>query len=592
MRRVRPINGKPRLPHQPTAIQIFVVGSLCLQIWYNHSIYLNEYGLSVGDVIVNSATITLKDHGGGTYGSTDAPVADFQLPVGNYEDSKLTMAVNAPRPDVERTTNSRYSYMHSGMENAMPIVVLGGAYPYHYEITSNTGTADTSTATIGETRTYDTDRDWYGSDNQKDYGIFRWTPTGDDGETYDFTITVTGQDGVSIDVEFSGVVEDSKFIFVDPVGGDDANAGTLAAPFETNDHWYINATDGTYADKFVVWRAGLQTQITGGRLAGTYKPHVYIAFEGDAQPTYDGTIRDHHFEGGESSPDFFWAGIRVNGSRSDIAESRWFEVYGGSGFDRAVFWNNYFYDADSGTVGTDNEGWISFRSGTSREYLSVVSNTFDTAPISTDNNGFDSVRLYDVTEYVFEHNVIKNFTGSTLIQPKDSIFNMSIRANDMWEGNTNTHGIIITNQNGGNNHEVCWNWVLNDHAVYINSANNSVDMKDVFIFRNTLSGEPAGGVHAIDLFGGAGTPFGDLVEVEANVLLSNDGGEHVVRTGSSPITGSPFTDSEAQAFFTGSTFDNTLYDLDTQTDVNMTTGKLQSGGLTHLGSYGAEISST
>tara|TARA_R110000744_G_scaffold56483_1_gene119129 strand:- start:323 stop:1975 length:1653 start_codon:yes stop_codon:yes gene_type:complete len=549
----------------------------------------------MGNVIVSNITRTPFDNGSnwGSVAAPVAPVTDFQLPAANYVSSKLTMEVNSPRPDVERTTNSRYSFMHSGMENAMPIVVLGGAYPYKYEITSRSGTADTSTATIGETRTYGTDRSWYGSANQKDYGIFRWTPTGDDGLTYDFTVTVTGQDGISIAVPFSGVVQDSKFIFVDPDGGLDTNSGTLAAPFKTNLHWYIAATDATYADKFVVWRAGLQTDIGGGRLAGTYKPHVYIAFEGDAQPTYDGTIRDHHFQADESSPDFFWAGIRINGSRSDVAESRYFEVYGGSGLDRAVFWNTYFYDAQGGTVGTDNEGWISFRSGGTREYLSVVGNTFDTAPISANDNGFDSVRMYEVSKVVIEHNIIKNFTGSTLLQPKDSCYNLSFRANDMWEGNNPSKGIPITNQAGGNNHEICWNWVLAKNTLSVDgydTNNVSAEIVNFFAYRNTLSSIAGAGRTPLRLQGDATTPFTGLVEVEGNVLMSDDGGLIAIIAESTVVAGSPFDDAGAQALFTGSTFDNTMYDLDTQTEVNMTTGRLQNGGLAVLGTDGAEVS--
>lgn len=543
----------------------------------------------MSNALATTGGSTLKSLNGGGYGSV---ASTFQLASGHFMPAKVTMAANAPRPDGERSTSSRYSFMHSGMENAMPIVILGGAYPYKYEITSRSGTASTlATASIGETRTYQTDRSWYGTANQKDYGVFRWTPTGDDGDTYNFTVTVTDQDGTTVAVAFSGVVQDSKFIFVDPVGGDDTTGtGTLAAPWATNTKWCtVTVTDATYADKFVVWRAGLQTIIPSGRLAGTYKPHAFMAFEGDAMPTYDGTIQDHHFQGAEDSPDFFWRGIRVNGSRSDVTESRWFEVFGGSGLDRAVFSNNYFYDASSGTVGTDNEGWISFRSGTERNYLSVVDNTFDTAPNSTDNNGFDSLRMYDVRKIVFEHNVIKNFLGETLIQPKDSCYEMTIRANDMWEGNSTRYGVLLSNQAGGNAHEVCWNWIYSRDSIIENLANTSVDIVNFFAYRNTASDEVGEGRTAIDLYGGAGTPFGGLVEVQGNILLTGTADGIIVRAGSSPIAGYPFTDAEAQAFFTGSTFDNTAYDLDTQTSVNMTSGKLESGGLTLLGTYGAEI---
>lgn len=529
---------------------------------------------------------------GATYNSNEpfgGPII-FQLPTGNFVDSKLTMEVASPRPDIERGTNSRYSFMHSGMENAMPIVILGGAYPFKYEIIANSGTANTSTATIGKLRTYNTDRSWYGSANQKDYGIFRWTPTGDDGNSYSFTIRITGQDGVFRDIIFSGLVQDSRFIFVDPVNGEDiTGTGTLANPWKSNTTWNMNdPDDATYKDNFVVWRAGLQTPIDTGKLAGSTKPRVFIAFEGDAQPTYDGTIQDHAFLSGEDSNDFFWGGIRVNGTRSDLTESRYFEIFGAALFDRAVFWNSYFFDASSGTVGTDNEAWISSRSGAEKKYFCSVGNTFDTAPLSTDGNGFDSTRLFNFRKCVLEHNIIKNFSGQTLIQPKDECFEFSIRANDMWEGNTAGIGVIISNQGGGDTQEVCWNWILNTDAIRTNSANSAVDMTNFFVFRNTLAPLPGEG-RPIDLFAGSSQPFSGVVEIESNVLLGASG-NFTVREGSTPLSPNPADDAQANIWFTNGNFDNQFFDTDTQTEVNITTGLLQNAGLDFLGTDGAEIS--
>ena len=102
---------------------------------------------------------------------------DFQLSASNYVVSDLTMEIAAPRPDVERSANSRYDFASTEFEYEVPITVKGGSYPFKYEITARSGTANVATATIGETRTYGVGREWLGSANQKDYGVLRWTPS-------------------------------------------------------------------------------------------------------------------------------------------------------------------------------------------------------------------------------------------------------------------------------------------------------------------------------------------------------------------------------------------------------------------------------
>ena len=180
---------------------------------------------------------------------------DFQLSASNYVVSDLTMEIAAPRPDVERSVNSRYDFASTEFEYEVPITVKGGSYPFKYEITARSGTANVATATIGETRTYGVGREWLGSANQKDYGVIRWTPlSSDDTKTFSFTVRVTDQAANTATVTYTGVVEDSKFIFVQD--GVVSGTGTFASPFEDNIDFWPDGTDATYASKFVVYRAG------------------------------------------------------------------------------------------------------------------------------------------------------------------------------------------------------------------------------------------------------------------------------------------------------------------------------------------------
>jgi hypothetical protein len=58
--------------------------------------------------------------------TTTPVVGDWQLPAGHFEPSHIQPRIIAPRPDVERTYASRYSWAYPGLEYAVPIVVLGG----------------------------------------------------------------------------------------------------------------------------------------------------------------------------------------------------------------------------------------------------------------------------------------------------------------------------------------------------------------------------------------------------------------------------------------------------------------------------------
>ena len=309
----------------------------------------------------------------GAYKGGDRPT-DWQLPLANYVSSKITMAIVSPRPDVERSTNSRYSFAYPAIEFSAPISVVGGAYPYQYQIVSSSGTATLSGLSIGETRDYNVGREWFGSSNQNDYGVLRFTPDAlDDGKTYSITVRVTGQDGVSVDVTFSGTVDESKFIFVEDgvVSGD----GTLASPFEDNSDWWgIDGNDATYAGKFVYYKSGSYEAFPSSQF-NSNKPLVYMQLPNElTRPILDGTAKDYSIAS-TGMDDFWWQGFYFDRTpATTVAQSRFFEFGTSAGqSDRVMFYDNYFYDGEVGSSGNDNNGWIiMLRSGTDRQYVSII----------------------------------------------------------------------------------------------------------------------------------------------------------------------------------------------------------------------------
>lgn len=521
------------------------------------------------------------------------PSGDFQLAATNYTPTKVTMEIIAPRPDVERTTNSRYSYAYPGLEFEVPISVVGGAYPFKYEIIARSGTANVATATIGETRTYQTDRTWYGTQNQKNYGTLRWTPlAGDDTNTYSFTVRVTGQDGVSVTVTFTGTVDSTKFVFIQDgaVGGD----GTKDLPFEdTDDVWGPDSAFNTYAGKFVYLRAGNYAAMPTTQWTAN-KPYVWMRYPGDARPVLAPPSGSNYtFSGAAAVADFWWSGIYFNGTAgTSVTQCRYFGPFTSLIGNRWTFWDNYFFNGQPGTNGGDNNGWVIFgNSGVTNQYLVMSGNVFDTASYST--NGFYCYDAYQLERHVFEHNVVKNWSGDAHAQPKQDTRLFSIRANDMWEGNSTARGLHVLggyDQFVSGDFEICWNYIKDTTSPIrfgfgvgpnithgpMHFYKNTILTTDPCCFYLNMKNMPNETINSINniLVSGINPHrvYDDLPGVQA-FITSNNG----------------CTDAAFEAYTAGATCNNTWYDEDTQTEVNLTTGLLQNGGLTRRGLDGAEI---
>src|SRR5689334_3733291 len=79
----------------------------------------------------------------------------WQLAAGHYETAKIPLEIIAPRAGL--TTANRYYKTYPGIAYRVPVVVLGGAFPFKFELlTAPSG------MTIGQ---YDGDTD---------YGVINW----------------------------------------------------------------------------------------------------------------------------------------------------------------------------------------------------------------------------------------------------------------------------------------------------------------------------------------------------------------------------------------------------------------------------------
>lgn len=520
--------------------------------------------------------------GGGDTGedpsTPQAPGSAFQLPSTHFVAQRVPMEIINPRPDVERSSNSRWSFAYPGIEMEAPVGVRGGAYPFKYEIVARSGTADVANAWIGQTRSYNVGREWYQSQNFREYGVFRWTPDiNDDGKTYSFSIRVTGQDGVTQTRTFSGVVQASKFLFVDPSVATAGN-GTKGSPYKFASNLWASAADNTNAGKFVYYRAGNIGAFTDD-LFDAGKPLVHMRYPGDARPVFDGTVQEYEYSN-TGTDDFWWSGIRINSTPGTAEENpRMFGPYNNAhGTNRWTFWDCYFYDGQQGSLANDNSGWITLAdTDTTRRYLHIVGNVFDTA------ENFAVAHAYQVRDIVCEHNVGRNLPNDIFVPSQDTPYT-TIRANDFWECNGRMDVLLGYEDLRNDYVEVCWNWMPRSPTRW-NAGGGAVGAYNQSEYRNTFY--CPNNTHCTYFHARSSSDDEDFYSYH-NVMVSNSDPYYLADLSGG---GRLATDSEAESSLSNANFSNAFSTTPTgflETSSGSLTGN---GAFNYRGRYGAEIAS-
>ena len=534
----------------------------------------------------------------------------WQLAQDHFNKSYINLEIITPRPDSERTNGNRYSSAYPGLRFEVPIIVLGGSYPFKYEIISRTGTANVSTATIGETRTYGVGREWIGSTNQKKYGTLNWTPegsagSGDDNKTYSFTVKVTDQEGSSSTVTFSGSVDSSRFVFVDNEAQGSSDQGTINNPYlDTDRLWNSTGTDARHQG-MLVYINGPNDSVNSSRYTAFSSsflkpiyPKVFMKYpQARNRPRFDGYAKDYLFD--NNYHDFFWSGIQVEGTPSDkVPNVRFFESGNSVVLDRMTWWDNIFLDGKVGTVGNDNNGWIlAMAQGNYKHHWAIVNNKFDTANYSP--NGFVVFDFYDVKKFVIENNIVRNFKFSPL-WAKHTVSDFSIRSNDLWDP-TNT-GTILIGASAANssltmkNHEICYNWVntAEGNALSFGTKHSYVD--GIFMYRNTfVTTFHRAAIGISSNLTGIVPAFSENLHIQKNALLSRF--THLNVRPTERIEGGWLYNDDIGALnlFPNGSFDNWHMKLDENMNnnhLNLDTGKFNADKEelnSIIGIYGAEI---
>lgn len=373
---------------------------------------------------------------GGTSGAGGSACTDcpWQLAPGHFEPAKLPLEIIAPEAGIG--DESRYSKAYPGIEYRVPIAVLGGAWPFRYELVNAP-----SGMNIGQTL------------GAADYGIVSWaTPTA--GE-HAVSVKVTDQQGATSTVEWSIEVTGAGFLFVDATNGDDSNPGTLSAPMKTMAGWFgSDKYDDVHAGAFVYYRAGSYrtdaAPIEDGiriALTGKSKPVVHLAYPGE-KPVFD--VRNAHitFYGGNS--DLYFQGLTWD-HVFDANEYKGLAIE--SNTPRVIVFENTFLKAtEEAPIGSNGTVIFAGNGQEFGEHWAIVNNHF------ADLTNGGAFEVYSVSDSVFEGNTLEHNAGGGLYL-KNAGVRWTVRNNqghldnsnflvrsDAYNGLTAVHDV-----------EVCWN---------------------------------------------------------------------------------------------------------------------------------------
>ena len=389
--------------------------------------------------------------------ATAAPTSSWQLPTGYYVPAKMPMTIVYPRPDSETSIYARHriAYADSVAQYRIPISVQGGAYPFHYQLTTGP-----QGATIGQT---------YGTIN---YGIVTWTPATGTTGNYTFTVQVTDQDGKTASVTWTTVVDNSKFIFVDPKAPTNGT-GTKASPFNTVSGLTVAYTSGTpspYYGKAIYFRSGT-TKIIGPvaevdpefAFANGLNPFVLLGYTGETAVL---DMSGGHFQNRNGQNDVFIGELTLaNGHPWNIGgETDTVAYMSKTGDNRLTVFENIFTNMqwNKGAGASSNQAVFTFwYPGGMRKYITFINNTMQ-------NSSIAMMDYINASYSVIQGNKFTSMSGAPPyggFYLKASIQNTSVRENTAIGQDFGKGLVNITGQTDGGftngNIEVCYNLAMN-----------------------------------------------------------------------------------------------------------------------------------
>lgn len=413
------------------------------------------------------------------------------------------------------TTTNRFYKAYPGLVYNVRAAVIGGTFPYIYELTQSPQ-GMTINATTGE---------------------ITWTNPAEAGSPHTITLRVTDQENTQQTVTWTITVTTSGVRFLDAINGSNNAArggtgtGTISNPWKDMQDFYggpTNITDGTaakanatYSGEFIYFRQGTYLANAmaieaGERVSflGNNKPQVWLAYPGETPVIETAGVAAPLFFGNSGADNIFFSGITFSatGGSKKILHIR-------AGANNVTLYKNVFNGNNfTGVTGQNDSLVFIMRSGDSGSRWSIQDNTAG----GVLGNGYWLLG-YNASRVLIESNWVSNVSGHS-IGPKEGTAMWFIRGNRLTDNSSYGVNIQYSDTSGiqSGDIEVSYNYIkMPGHDAVALNTNHTINGKPIYVFRNTIIGN-AVATKATETNG----PF----YFHNNVIINDVSGDKITRT--------------------------------------------------------------
>ncbi len=367
--------------------------------------------------------------------------------------------------------DSVYARAYPGLLFRRPIEVIGGAWPYCFELLNGP-----SGMSIGSTLP----ANWLTAGYQA-YGVLTW-PNPVAG-SHRVAVRVTDQLGVQVTRQWTLTVTTTGFLFVDGATGNDSNTGTIGSPLRSWSGVYgTDKADPRNDGAQVIWRQGryrtdLAPVENAIRIAmPSHKAHAHLAYPGE-RVTFDTRIA--HLSFYPSSSDVAFVGIRFEGFSS---ASTWKTLVFDAAQRTTVFECEFGTQLDPGLAGM-NPAHLFFSNGGTDRFVTVSRSRFE------DVDDLLGAELYGIDDVLFDGNVVQTLRGSgaRFVYAKATTNRLVVRGT---RGHVAIEGplLMVDTYSVQTGIEASWNsWRTQPGKVLVHLGNEVNALGSVVLYRNTFA---------------------------------------------------------------------------------------------------------
>lgn len=407
-------------------------------------------------------------------------LAGFAAP-GFAMTANYPLEIIQPREGLD--TKNRFYKAYPGLEYNVRLAVIGGVYPYRFELVNGP-----------EGMTIDGNR-----------GEITWPKPPASGIPYPVSVRVTDTNRSQQNVSWTITVTTSGVRFLDAINGSNNAArggtgtGTISNPWKDMQDFYggpTNITDGTaakanatYSGEFIYFRQGTYLANAmaieaGERVSflGNNKPQVWLAYPGETPVIETAGVAAPLFFGNSGADNIFFSGITFSatGGSKKILHIR-------AGANNVTLYKNVFNGNNFTGVTGQNDSLVFIpRSGDSGSRWSIQDNTAG----GVLGNGYWLLG-YNASRVLIESNWVSNVSGHS-IGPKEGTAMWFIRGNRLTDNSSHGVNIQYSDTSGikSGDIEVSYNYIkMPGHdSVALNTNHTSVG-KPIYVFRNTIIGK-------------------------------------------------------------------------------------------------------